>query len=161
MVFSFQYVITVPHLAWMDFLMLQLCCPFLLNSRPLNLVLVRSHLAKIIIVKLIIQCRKNVTGCELKPDFGICLLNSDFGTLMSAVRLKEQRRRYYDDPDCMIWIQFALWSRCCVLGYDAFGGFYLSRVSALQKYAYHLTACILPFFFFCICIEKDIMRISA
>ena len=40
------------------------------------------------------------------------------------------------------------------------GGFYRSRVIALQKYAYQLPACILRFFFFCIYIEKDIMRIS-
>ena len=34
------------------------------------------------------------------------------------------------------------------------------RVCA-QKYACHLAARNLPFFFFCIYIEKDIMRISA
>ena len=29
--FLFQYVIAAPYSAWMDFLMLQLCCPFLFN----------------------------------------------------------------------------------------------------------------------------------
>ena len=27
-----------------------------------------------------------------------------------------ERRRFYDDPDRMVWVQPAPWSRCCVLG---------------------------------------------
>ena len=32
---------------------------------------------------------------------------------------KDKRRRFYDDPDRMIWVQPAPWSLCCVLGQDA------------------------------------------
>ena len=32
---------------------------------------------------------------------------------------KRQRRRFYDEPDGVIWAQLAFWSRFCALGYDA------------------------------------------
>ena len=41
------------------------------NSCPLNLLLVRSHQAALIIVKRFIQGRINVTGCKLNPDHAI------------------------------------------------------------------------------------------
>ena len=41
------------------------------NSCPLNLLLVRSHQAEIIIVKRLIQGRNYVTGCGLNPDHSI------------------------------------------------------------------------------------------
>ena len=41
------------------------------NSFPLNLLLVRSHQAEIIIVKRLIQGRNNGPGCGLNPDHSI------------------------------------------------------------------------------------------
>ena len=40
-----------------------------LNSYPLNLLLVRSHQAEIIIVKRLIQGRNNVTRVRVEPRF--------------------------------------------------------------------------------------------
>ena len=62
-----------------------------LNSCPLNLLLVRSHQAEIIIVKRLIQGRSNVTRVRVEPrsfDQGCCKNNTFTHSAMLPTRLK-------------------------------------------------------------------------
>ena len=57
------------------------------------------------------------------PNFPL-LLNAKMFQILHFINYSEtwsngQKRCFYDDPDCIIWVQLAPWWRCCILGYDA------------------------------------------
>ena len=48
--------------------------------------------------------------------YGCSFRNGEKDLLLSVAWPKGHRRRFYEEPDCMMWVQLSPCSRCCVLG---------------------------------------------